>query len=429
MNVYITTLGCRLNEAERQDWVMEFQKLGHQVVADTAPADVMIINTCAVTQEAVKKSRQLIRRLHRLNPKAKLVLSGCYPSLDKQGAEAITGVDMIIHNRDKQNLVQTVLSRPVTSSIAVAPNLTHPSMSFAGKRCRAFIKVQDGCRYRCSFCIVTVARELERSRSVADIVQQINDLAQQDIREVVLTGVHLGGYGHDIGADLSQLLKTILEYSDISRIRLGSLEPWEIPESFLLLLQNTRMMPHLHLPLQSGSDSVLRRMHRRCKTADFSKLVNQLRGQNANINLTTDIIVGFPGETEHEWQESLDYIQAIKFSHCHIFIYSKREGTKAADLPDQLPTAIKKQRSNELHEVSKSLRNRYLQQQLSKTDEVLWENVSQDGGITGYTSNYLKIRYFQNANKQTYKGLENTITPTRIIDLDTSRADLQGLII
>jgi threonylcarbamoyladenosine tRNA methylthiotransferase MtaB len=390
MKVHLKTLGCRLNEAELETWAQAFQKSGHQV---TRQAE---INSCAVTQDATRKSRQLIRRVHRENPAAKLVVSGCYATLNQAEAEQLLGVDLVVINKDKDRLVEKTLSEL---------NLdTMPSMStepgaislFTRGRQRAFIKVQDGCRYRCTFCIVTVARGEEKSRSVQDVINEINILYQKNINEIILTGVHLGGYGSDLGGNLVDLIKAILEQTDVPRIRLGSLEPWELNDEFYQLFDNPRLMPHLHLPLQSGSDSVLRRMARRCKTEEFAEMVARLRQINPLFNITTDIIVGFPGETEEEWQESLEFIQQIGFGQLHIFTYSPREGTKAATLPNPVPEPIKKQRSQQLHKLGDEMRLRFYQDNIGKQFPVLWEGYSEPVGVDkqrvfGYTPNYLKV--------------------------------------
>ena len=283
---------------------------------------------------------------------------------------------------------------------------------FSRGRQRAFVKVQDGCRYRCTFCIVTVARGEEQSRPIAEVVEEINNLHQQGIQEVIITGVHLGGYGSDISSHLVALIQTILEQTSISRLRLGSLEPWELPAGFFELFRNPRLMPHLHLPLQSGSDSVLRRMARRCKTAEFRQLVSEARAAIPGFNITTDIIVGFPGETEEEWQESLATIHEIGFSHIHIFSYSQREGTKAAGLPDQVKTDLKKQRSQVLHQRAEGMRRDFVLAQLGQTHAVLWEGQTEtleNGRMRyfGYTPNYLRVACEVDAGMD----LENSIRP------------------
>jgi threonylcarbamoyladenosine tRNA methylthiotransferase MtaB len=243
---------------------------------------------------------------------------------------------------------------------------------------------------------VTVARGEEVSRSVQTIITEINELHQQGINEVILTGVHLGGYGDDINSNLSDLIQAILDNTDIPRLRMGSLEPWELPADFFDLFDNPRLMPHLHLPLQSGSDTVLRRMARRCKTEEFTSIIKQARNKIKHFNITTDIIVGFPGETEQEWQDSFDFIKSIGFGHIHIFTYSSREGTKAATLPNQLENKIKKQRSKQLHQLAEQMKQQFIKQNINNQYPVLWEAQKQplDDQYNlsfGYTPNYLRV--------------------------------------
>lgn len=396
MYIYLKTLGCRLNEAELETWAQAFQKAGHQITREVKQAHVVIINSCAVTADASRKSRQLIRRVHRDNPSAKLVISGCYVSLNEDEAAQLLGVDLVISNKNKDQLVEQTLTALNLETMPAMSTEPGETSLFSRGRQRAFIKVQDGCRYRCTFCIVTVARGEEISRPVETIISEINSLHQQGVNEFILTGVHLGGYGSDIESNLTDLIKEILEKTKIPRLRLGSLEPWELPEGFFNLFENPRLMPHLHLPLQSGSDSVLRRMARRCKTEEFSAMVKQARQQVKHFNVTTDIIVGFPGETEQEWQDSFNFIKQTGFGHIHIFTYSSREGTKAATLPGQLTNEVKKQRSKQLHELAESMKQQFSKENLNQQFAVLWEGHKQDIEdnqhlVFGYTPNYLRV--------------------------------------
>lgn len=410
MQIHLKTLGCRLNEAELESWAEGFQTKGHRLTDKAEHADLLVVNTCAVTQEAVKKSRQLIRRTHRNNPTAKLVVSGCYASLDEKVKQDIPGIDLIINNQQKDQLVDITLNELDFESMPAISTEPGEASIFQRGRNRAFIKIQDGCRYRCTFCIVTVARGEERSRTEANIINDINQFHQQGIQEVVLTGVHVGGYGSDIDSSLHQLIKTVLSNTDIPRIRLASVEPWDLPEDFFLLFSNKRLMPHMHLPLQSGSDTVLRRMARRCKTNDFKNLVEQARNEIANFNLTTDIIVGFPGETEEEWQDSVKFIEDTTFSHIHIFTYSKREGTKAAGLANQVDAAVKKERSKQLHELALSMRQKTLSDQIGKKHAVLWEAQNENNAWMGYTENFIRVE-LKNEN---LLELENKISEVKI---------------
>lgn len=414
MKVHLKALGCRLNEAELEQWSQQFLVAGHEIAPVSQEADVLVLNTCAVTSEASGKSRRLMHRLYRENPEAKLVVTGCYASLQAGEVAAALGVDLVVPNPEKDQLPQKIMQAfglPVMPAMAVEPGETP---LFLRGRHRAFIKIQDGCRYRCTFCIVTVARGDERSRSEAEIVAEIQTLAQQGIQEVVLTGVHVGGYGSDIGSSLYALVQAVLRETEIPRIRFASVEPWDLPEGFFSLFSNPRLMPHMHLPLQSGIDSVLRRMARRCKTAEFSALVQAARQDIPGFNVTTDIIVGFPGETEAEWEQTLAYLDTIGFGHMHIFSYSAREGTKAARLPDPVPESVKKQRSQTLHQLAERQKRVWLQQQVGQCVPVLWEYArsTTDGQklYTGYTPNYCKVQVSVPHNRH----LENVITPTRL---------------
>ena len=411
MQIHLKTLGCRLNEAELESWAEAFQTRGHRLATNPDNADILVVNTCAVTQEAVKKSRQVIRRTHRRKPNAKLVVSGCYASLDKNIKQDIPGIDLLINNQNKDQLVDIALKELDCESMPIISTEPGEASLFTRGRNRAFIKIQDGCRYRCTFCIVTIARGNERSRSSKTIIDEINKFHQQGIQEIVLTGVHVGGYGSDIDSDLYQLLKQILSETDIPRIRLASVEPWDLHDNFFSLFSNKRLMPHMHLPLQSGSDTVLKKMARRCKTSDFKQLITQARNEINEFNLTTDIIVGFPGESEEEWQDSIEFITQIDFSHMHIFTYSIREGTKAATLPDHITPEIKKQRSKELHVLGKKMRKDYLAKQSDKKFNVLWETRNENGNWTGYTDNFIKVELIDNATNE----LENNISKIKII--------------
>jgi len=427
MRVNLKTLGCRLNEAELETWARQFQAEGHRIVPDADEADMIVLNSCAVTQDAVRKSRHLIRRMHRESPQAKLVLSGCYASLNPEEAKNALGVDLVVGNADKARLVEIAreaLDLPTMPNYATEPG--EASLFTLGRQ-RAFVKAQDGCRYRCTFCVVTLARGEEKSRPVAEIVDEINALHGQSIEEFILTGVHLGGWGSDLGLRLEDLIEAVLEQTQIPRLRLGSLEPWELSESFLGLLQNPRLMPHLHLPLQSGSDSVLRRMARRCKTAEFAELADKARAACPDINITTDIIVGFPGESEAEWEEGLKFIETQAFGHVHIFSYSIRAGTKAAGLPDQVPEPVKKARAQQLQQLAQGQKQAVLARFLGRDLPVLWEGgreVLEDGRqrFRGLTPNYLRVETLAEAGLD----LSRHITDVRLAAIADSGDCLIG---
>ncbi len=425
MKIHLKALGCRLNEAELEQWSSVFSREGHRVIKDASEADVVVLNTCAVTTEATKKSRKLMNRLHRENPQSKLVVSGCYATLEEDDVAARLGVDLVVNNQDKDLLPEKVMEAFSANTMPLIAMEPEESSLFQRGKQRAFIKIQDGCRYRCTYCIVTVARGEERSRALSEIVNEVNTLHQQGIQEVVLTGVHVGGYGSDNGLSLFELVKALLDETDMPRIRFASVEPWDLPESFFSLFENPRLMPHMHLPLQSGADSVLRRMSRRCKISDFSNLVQQARSTIPDFNVTTDIIVGFPGETEEEWQKSLETVEAIGFGHIHIFSYSSREGTKAAGLPNQISNDVKKTRSQTMHSLANKLKNEFYQSQLNSTVDVLWESQKPVGEgqvrYSGYTPNFCKVETIVNNSVL----LESQIKKAQLIDFSENRGILK----
>ena len=399
MRVFLQALGCRLNEAELETWSRDCRARGFTLADDAAHADLVVINTCAVTAESVRKSRQLIRRARRGNPMAKLVVSGCYASLpshgdnDGPGAESAAelGVDLVVPNPDKDRLIEIAaehLDLPVMPEVATEPG-ENPLL--ARGRHRAFVKVQDGCRYRCAFCIVTEARGDERSRPIGEVVDEVRRLHADGVNEVVLAGVHLGGYGSDGAGDLRTLVRAVLNDTDVPRVRLGSLEPWELSADFWSLFTHPRLMPHLHLPMQSGADSVLRRMSRRCRTAEFRELVAAARAAVPGFNVTTDIIVGFPGETDEEWAQTLAFSDEMQFGHIHIFAYSPRAGTKAAGMPGQIGRDVKRARSRQLHALAEQSRHATLRRAVGQTCDILVEQRLTEGHWSGYTPNFLRV--------------------------------------
>ena len=429
MKIHFKALGCRLNEAELEQWSQEFQAAGHQITKEAHDADLLVFNSCAVTHEASRKSRRLINRLYRDNPQARLVVTGCHASLDPEEVADTLGVDLVVGNDHKHDLprqVMTALDLPVMPLAATEPD---DIALYQRGRHRAFIKVQDGCRYRCTYCIVTLARGEERSRSIPEIIEDIRRLHRQGIQEAVLTGVHVGGYGSDLGTSLHELIQAILSDTDLPRLRLASVEPWDLPDHFFSLFDNPRLMPHMHLPLQSGSDDILRRMARRCRTSDFERLAEKARAAVPNFNITTDIIVGFPGETEADWQKTLAFVERIGFGHLHIFPYSPRKGTKAARLPNQVDKSTKQKRCAELAQLGKTMKLATLQKAVAtgSHDEVLWEKPSPAdttgfARFSGYTRNYLRV---ETVVPEKY-DLEYSLTPASIMHVNPEKMTLEA---
>ena len=396
MQVHFKAVGCRLNEAEVEGWAKQFLAGGHSIANTPEAADILVFNSCAVTQQAVRTSRQFLRRMKRENPAAKLVVSGCYATLDAEETANLLDVELVVPNEQKDQLPE-LTSQAFGFELKQATDVDPDRTSlFERGRQRAFVKIQDGCRHHCSYCIVTIARGEESSRSIAEIVTEINHLFECGLKEVVLTGVHVGGYGSDINSNLTQLVEAILQETDIPRLRFASVEPWNLPEHFFTLFSNPRLMPHMHLPLQSGSDRILKHMARRCSTDDFARLIEQARATVPEFNVTTDIIVGFPGETEAEWQDTLAYVENIGFGHIHIFSFSPREGTKAARFPNQLRGDVKRAQNKQLHELASKSKQLINARFVGNQYEILWEG---DGSLQasglrrfrGYTPNYLRV--------------------------------------
>lgn len=395
MRVHLRTLGCRLNQAEIDAMARQFHRQGHDITDDPTQADWVVVNTCAVTGDAARSSRQLVRELHRARPEAAITVTGCYAQIAPTEAAALPGVVRVVDNLAKDHLVQTITGQPV--ELFDREPLERDGRSAAG-RTRAFVKVQDGCDNACTFCVTTIARGAGRSRPLADIIAEIRLLHAAGFQEAVLTGVHLGSYGHDLGQPhgLIELVQAILADTDLPRLRLSSLEPWDLTPAVFDLWQNPRLCRHLHLPLQSGCDATLKRMLRRTSQAQFRALVEAARARIPGVSITTDVIVGFPGETDAEFEISTAFIEALDLAGLHVFRYSRRPGTAAARMRGQVDEERKKARSARLLALSERCEQRFAERFAGQTLPVLWERIagaSEDGFINvGYTDNYIRVR-------------------------------------
>ncbi|MDX1686873.1 MAG: tRNA (N(6)-L-threonylcarbamoyladenosine(37)-C(2))-methylthiotransferase MtaB [Candidatus Promineifilaceae bacterium] len=415
MKVFLDSIGCRLNQSEIETMARQLLAAGHELVSRPDEADKVILNTCAVTRAAARDARRKTRRFHRKNERAEIVLTGCYATVAPEELGAVKGAGRLVPNARKEQLVQMLDpgAGAETPSFDREPILREILTGQVGNT-RAFVKVQDGCDNRCTFCITTVARGEGRSRRLGDVVQEIQGLAAAGYREAVLTGVHLGSYGHDFGNEsgLRELVEAILRHTEIPRLRLSSLEPWDIDPAFFNLWEHERLLPHLHLPLQSGSDRVLRRMARRTRRDTFRELAEAAYERIPDLNLSTDIICGFPGETESDFQESLDFVREIAFSRLHVFTYSPRPGTAAAEMPDQLPKPARKERTRRMISLGDDLSLAFHRQYEGRTMNVLWEAVAGANGQgtrwIGYTDNYIRVTANGPAD------LFNRITPVRL---------------
>lgn len=420
MRVRLETLGCRLNISEVEGLRRGFIAAGHRVVGSGEQADLCVLNTCAVTGIAARKSRQLARHLKRTNPGAVLVVTGCYAELEPSQVTAL-GVDIVVGNQDKDQIVELVTGYVRRVRLAFQLAESQPPTSYLGSdylypgaRTRAFVKVQDGCDNRCTFCIVTVARGAGRSRPADEVVAEVQNLIEAGYQEMVLSGVHLGSYGHDLGErlGLQKLVRRLLDETRVPRLRLSSLEPWDLDEDFFALWENPRLGRHLHLPLQSGCDAILRRMARHTTTTSFAKLVRAARTAIPDLSVTTDIMVGFPGESEAEFAESLAFVEAMAFAKLHIFRYSRRAGTAAASMPGQVQSQVIAERSRRMHTLGDRLEHAFRRRFLGRTMDVLWETEEPNGdGLlwSGLTNNYLRV------SAPGGPSLRNVLTPVRLV--------------
>jgi threonylcarbamoyladenosine tRNA methylthiotransferase MtaB len=410
MRVYLESTGCRLNQSEIETLARQFRQAGHTVVHTAEEADVCVVNTCAVTREATRSSRNMIRCLNRSNTGAEIVATGCYAHLSPDLVKALPGVARVVDNIEKERLVPLVLN---LDEETFEP-LNREYFPGASGRTRAFVKAQDGCNNRCTFCVTTIARGPGRSRPLEDVIREIQALAAAGYREAVLTGVHLGSYGDDRGEGegLAQLVRAILSATDISRLRLSSLEPWDLSPDFFSLWEDTRLCRHLHLPLQSGCDATLKRMARRTSQASFRALVAAARDHIPDLGISTDVIAGFPGETDEEFETSYAFIREMDFMKLHVFRYSVRAGTAAARMVGQVPDDIKKARSARLLGLSDDGAQRFAQRFVGREMSVLWEQIAgaSEAGFhnSGLTDNYIRVDMTAPA------ALTNTITTVRL---------------
>ncbi len=431
--VAFITLGCKVNQYETNAMAQEFLEKSYEVVEHTEIADIYVINTCTVTNMSDRKSRQMLRRVKELNENAVVVACGCYAQVAKSELEKIEEVDLILGNNEKKNIVELVekFVKTKKKELEIEDVMNQKEYVEFGdvvytEKTRAVIKVQDGCDRFCSYCIIPYARGRVRSRKPEKIISEINKIAKEGIKEVVITGIHIASYGKDFKEDykLIDLLEEINKIEGIKRIRLGSLEPLLITEEFVnRLVKLEKICHHFHLSLQSGCDKTLKRMNRRYTIEEFRNIVNLLRKNYEDVNLTTDIIVGFPGETEEEFNKTYEFLKEIKFYKMHVFKYSQRKGTKAAVMSGQIDGNKKEERSRKLIELSNRNEKEYNENYVGKEVEILWEE-KKEKFYRGHTKNYISAyRKLENqnggndkSNEKPESNIENTITKAKCID-------------
>jgi threonylcarbamoyladenosine tRNA methylthiotransferase MtaB len=401
MKIALDTLGCKLNQSETELLAQQLVKAGHRLVSSIDEANVYILNTCTVTHVADSKSRHLLRLAHRRNPEAFVVATGCYAQRSPHQLAGIEGISLVVGNNEKEQLPRLLEQSgypPASMEASDSPSLL---------RTRAFIKAQDGCSSFCTYCIVPIVRGREKSLPLEQVLSEVKERAAENYKEVVLTGTKIGSYLND-RMNLKDLLERILHETDVPRVRLSSLQLQEISRELITLWGDSRLCPHFHLSLQSGSDTVLERMKRRYTVIDYQQAVSLIRSMVPDAAITTDIITGFPGETEQEFEESYKVCQGLVFSRIHVFPYSPRQGTEAALMPQLIDDATKKQRTQKMLALAKESTYNFRQQFLGKTRPVLWEKES-NGVWSGLTDNYIKV-YTRSA-----EDLTNRLLPVEVL--------------
>ncbi len=400
LKVAFITLGCKVNQFETETMMGLFRQKNYQIVDFHEKADFYVINTCSVTHLGEAKSRKLIRQAIKRNPKAIVAATGCYAQVNAAEIEKIEGVSLILGHNEQKKIVELMEQAAKDNDIIVdIPNIMEEQefedIPLFGQqaRTRAYLKIQDGCNNFCSYCIIPYARGPLRSRSIASIKREVGKLLQDGFQEIVLTGIHLGAYGKELAepVDLTEAVETVLSFPELHRVRLGSLESIECSPTLIQLMQkDTRFARHLHLPLQAGDDEILQKMNRAYKGEDYVRLTKGIIAAVPDIAISTDIIVGFPGETEAQFQRTIEIVEALPLAKIHVFPYSPRRGTPAATMPEQVAEQEKKKRVHRLQEIAHKKEREFAERFLGREMEVLWEQ-RHNGFITGHTSNYLKV--------------------------------------
>lgn len=401
------TLGCKLNFAETSTIARQFLDEGFRKVAFEEGADVYVINTCSVTDHADRKTKRVVAEAKRQNPKAKVVIVGCYAQLKPAEIASIPGVDLVLGAREKFNILsflQTPSAQLVSDENAVQSALVHnthikearyfiPSYSL-GDRTRTFLKVQDGCDYFCAFCTIPLARGRSRNETIAATVKVAQEVALTDAREVVLTGVNIGDYGKSTGENFFDLIRKLQQIEGIDRFRISSIEPNLLSNDIIewIAREGKRFLPHFHIPLQSGSDAILEKMRRRYLTSVYTARVGKIRECMPDACIGVDVIVGFPGETDEEFLTTYNYLNELDISYLHVFTYSERPNTTALRIPDVVPVKVRKERTAKLRILGEKKRDAFYRKHLSEIRPVLWEAENDGGFMYGFTDNYIKVK-------------------------------------
>lgn len=403
MRIAITTLGCKINQIDSAVIRERLEKEQHSFVSFDEEADFYIINTCTVTDRADWQARQLVRRAKRLSPAARVLVTGCYAQVNPEEVARLPGVDFVLGLNRLDDLARLVNPPTGSEKIYVGDARRERRISVLDTQglpghTRAFLKIQEGCNYSCTYCIIPIARGLSRSVPVEEVLRQVQSLAERGFVEVVLTGIHLGGYGHDLEpkSELTSLLERIVEARLIPRLRLSSLDPREVPDRLLsLLAQSDVLCPHLHVCAQAGEDTILKQMRRNYNTATYRELVTRAREMLPEAALGSDIIVGFPGETEEDFTRSMEFFDSLPLTYFHVFPYSPRTGTVAASLPDQVPAGVRRERAKKMRELGAKRKREFYRRFVGRRVPVLVEQAvdRMAGAYRGYSRNYLPVLF------------------------------------
>ena len=422
MNIYFITFGCKVNLYESENIKQNFIRQGYTVAATENEADIFVINSCTVTGTGDKKLGKVIRRLKREYPDSIIVLTGCFPQAFSDEAQKIDGADIISGTKNRNILPMLVAEYfGGYDKLYYIPKYTRKEafeyMSNTGyeNNTRAFVKIQDGCNMFCTYCIIPYSRGNFRSKPIMDIISEVKQLAEAGYKEIVLVGINLSFYGVDFGKRLVDAVEAVCGVDGIERVRLGSIEPEMITEDDILRLsKQKKLCPQFHLSLQSGCDKTLKAMNRRYLTADYEKIVSELRSAFDNCSITTDIMVGFPGETDENFEQSLNFVKKMNFAKSHIFPYSPRKGTPAAEFDNQIPENVKHQRAAQMIDITDKSMHKFLESQLGKEFPVLFEREKTDGIHHGFTPNYTQVKIL---TKNSDKSLRNQLFYVKIIEL------------
>ena len=407
------TLGCKVNQYETEAMEELFLSDGYEVCDFAEKADVYVINTCSVTNMGDRKSRQIIRRAKKNNPDGVIAVAGCYSQTAPEEILAIDGVNLVLGTQGRHNIVKLTKNLTAESKVNAVSDImqTHDfeelKINRYTDRTRAYIKIQDGCSQFCSYCIIPYARGPVRSRPESEILEEIASLAKNGYSEIILAGIHIASYGKDLGTSLDRLLINADRVDGIKRIRLSSIEPMTLNRGFVEQIKySKKLCPHFHISLQSGCNETLKRMNRRYTASEYMDIVNGLRNAFPDVAITTDIMVGFPGETDEEFNKTAEFVKAADFADAHVFMYSPRRGTPAAKRTDQIAPEIKEARSKRIIEITDKSHNDFLEKYVGTTAEVLFEQLTADGYWEGNTANYITVKLKSDAN---LKGVYKTV--------------------